>query len=81
LSAPALPSAAGGAKVALDGYEYQLGVSVLADLRLMLITKSASRITLEPVNEEDLASDLEPATPGHVQPSANVADGYNSSCR
>ena len=74
----ALPpaSVAGGAKSALDGYEYQLGVSVLAALQLMLITKSASRITLEPANEEDLESDLEPATPGRVQPSANVADGY-----
>jgi len=74
----ALPpeAVAGGAKAALDGYEYQLGVSVLAALRLMLITKSASRITLEPANEEDLESDLEPATPGRVQPSANVADGY-----
>src|SRR5262249_25556774 len=57
-------SVASGAKAALDGYEYQLSVSVLAALRLMLITKSASRITLEP------------ATPGRVQPSANVADGY-----
>ena len=74
----ALPpkSVAGGAKAALDGYEYQLGVSVLAALRLMLITKSTSRITLEPANEEDLELDLEPATPGRVQPSANVADGY-----
>ncbi len=69
-------SAAGGAKAALDGYEYQLGVSVLAALRLMLITKSATRITLEPANEEDLESDLEPATPGRVRPSANMADGY-----
>jgi hypothetical protein len=76
LTAPAPPSAAGGAKAALDGYEYQLGVSVLAALRLMLITKSATRITLEPANEEDLESDLEPTTPGRVQPSANVADGY-----
>lgn len=67
---------AGGAKAALDGYEYQLGVSVLAALRLMLITKSASRLTLEPANEEDLESDLEPATPGRVQPSANLANGY-----
>jgi hypothetical protein len=49
----ALPpaSVASGAKAALDGYEYQLGVSVLAALWLMLITKSASRITLEPANE------------------------------
>lgn len=45
---------AGGAKAALDGYEYQLGVSVLVALRLMLITKSACRVTLEPANEEAL---------------------------
>ena len=69
-------SAPGGAKAALDGFEYQLGVSVLVALRLMLITKSASRITLEPANEEDLEADLEEATPGRVQPSANMAEGY-----
>ena len=49
---------------------------MLVALRLMLITKSASRITLEPANEEDLEADLEAATPGRVQPSANMADGY-----
>lgn len=42
----------------------------------MLITKSASQITLEPVSEEDLESDLEPESPGRVQPSANMSDGY-----
>lgn len=69
------PSAA-GAKAALDGYEYQLDVSVFAALRLMLITKSATRITLEPTNEEDLEADLAPDTLGRVTPSAHVADGY-----
>ncbi|HEY2346382.1 MAG TPA: hypothetical protein VGH80_10925 [Xanthomonadaceae bacterium] len=69
-------SSTGGAKAALDGYEYQLSVSVLVALRLMLIAKSASRITLEPASEEDLEMDLEPETPGRVQPSANVANGY-----
>jgi len=49
---------------------------VLTALRLMLITKSATQITLEPTNEEDLEADLEPATPGRVQPSANMTDGY-----
>ena len=73
---PAPTSAAGGAKAALAGFEYQLGVSVLAALRLMLIMKSATQITLEPANEEDLESDLEPAAPGRVQPSANIAAGY-----
>ena len=76
MNTPAPTSAAGGARAALDGFEYQLGVSVLAALRLMLITKSATRITLEPANDEDLEADLEPATPGRVQPSANLAAGY-----
>ena len=73
---PDRTSAASGANAALRGFEYQLDVSVLAALQLMLITKSATRITLEPANEEDLEADLEPATPGRVQPSANVAGGY-----
>lgn len=68
--------AAGGAKAALIGFEYQLDVSVLAALRLMLITKSSTRITLEPANEEDLEADLDPATPGRVRSSASVAAGY-----
>ncbi len=42
----------------------------------MLITKSASRITLEPANNEDLESDLEPTTPGRVQAGAIMARGY-----
>lgn len=76
MSAPVPTSSSGGANAALDGFEYQIGVSVLTALRLMLITKSATQITLEPANEEDLESDLEPATPGRVQPAANMADGY-----
>ena len=76
LNTPNPTSVADGAKAALDGFEYQLDVSVLAALWLMLITKSATRITLEPANDEDLESDLEPATPGRVQPSANMAAGY-----
>lgn len=49
---------------------------MLTALRLMLITKSATQIALKPASEEDLESDLEPATPGRMQPSANMADGY-----
>lgn len=75
-SAAAPTGSASGAKAALDGYEYQLDVSIFAALRLLLITKSATRITLEPANEEDLDADLEPTAPGRVVPSANVADGY-----
>ena len=42
----------------------------------MLITKSASRITLEPANNEDLESDLEPTTPGRVQAGATKEGCY-----
>ncbi len=76
MNTPAPTSVAGGAKAALDGFEYQLDVSVLVALQLMLIKKSATQITLEPANDEDLESDLEPATPGRVQPSASMAAGY-----
>lgn len=65
-----------GAAAAQAGYDYQLDVSILAALRLLLITKASSRLVLEPANEEDLEADLVPATPGRVQPSATVAGGY-----
>lgn len=65
-----------GAAAALAGYDYQLNVSVLAALRLLLIAKSATRITLEPANEEDFEADLAPAEPGPVVPSASLASGY-----
>lgn len=65
-----------GAEAALAGYEYQLDVSILAALRLMLITKSATRIVLEPANEEDLQVDLDDQGPDAVEPSANLVNGY-----
>lgn len=65
-----------GATAALAGYEYQLNVSVLIALRLLLISKSATSVTLEPANEEDLEADLAPYRPGRVMPSARVGGGY-----
>jgi len=65
-----------GAAAAQAGYDYQVEVSILAALRLLLITKAASRLVLEPANEEDLEADLAPTVPGRVQPSATVAGGY-----
>ncbi|WP_208512893.1 hypothetical protein [Variovorax paradoxus] len=65
-----------GAAAALAGYEYQLNVSVLAALRLLLITKSAARVTLEPANNEDLEADLTPDQPGRVEARAQLADGH-----
>ena len=60
-----------GAGAALDGYTYQLNVSILAAIDLMLAKKFTDRITLEPANEEDLAADLDLAVPGRVQPGAS----------
>lgn len=61
-----------GAAAAQAGFDYQLDVSVLAALQLLLISKAASRLVLEPANEEDLEADLQPNVPGRVQPSATV---------
>lgn len=69
-------SSSAGAVAALAGYDYQLNVSELAALRLLLITKSATSLTLEPANEEDLEADLEPFEPSPVVPKASLASGY-----
>lgn len=65
-----------GAAAALAGYDYQVDVSVLAAIRLMLISKSATRITLEPANQDDLEADLVPHQPGRVEPHATLTTGY-----
>lgn len=64
-----------GGAAALEGFYYQLDVSILAALELVLVKKLASHITLEPANEEDLETDLLPEAPGRVSPSAPVG-GY-----
>ncbi|MER9070060.1 hypothetical protein NKH84_26415 [Mesorhizobium sp. M0902] len=65
-----------GAAAAQAGFDYQLDVSILAALQLLLISKAATRLVLEPANEEDLEADLEPHVPGRLQPRATVAGGY-----
>lgn len=65
-----------GAKAALDGFDYQVDVSVFVALKLLLISKSATQITLEPVNDEDLEVDLDSSEPGFVQVGANTVGGY-----
>jgi len=65
-----------GAAAAQLGFDYQLDVSILAAFQLLLISKAATRLVLEPANEEDLEVDLEPTVPGRMQPSAIVAGGY-----
>jgi hypothetical protein len=64
-----------GAAAAQAGFDYQLDVSILAALQLLLISNSATRLVLEPASEEDLEVDLAPYVPGRVQPSATVAGG------
>jgi len=59
-----------GAAAAQAGFDYQLDVSILAALQLLLISKAATRLVLEPANEEDLEADLEPCVPGRLQSSA-----------
>jgi len=61
-----------GAPASLAGYEYQLDVSILACLRILLVNKSASRITLEPANAEDIEVELEEDDPGHVETMAQL---------
>ncbi|WP_247774335.1 hypothetical protein [Bradyrhizobium sp. 192] len=50
----------------LEGYLYQLDVSVWAALDLVLAKKLASQIVLEPVGEEDLEADLTDDDPGSI---------------
>jgi len=61
-----------GASAALAGYDYQLDVSIFAALRILFVTKSASRITLEPANADDIEVELEEDDPGHVEAMAQL---------
>ncbi len=65
-----------GAAAALQGFDYQLDVSILAALQLLLVSKAADRLILEPANDEDLEADLVDWVPGRMQPSAAMAGNY-----
>lgn len=47
-----------GARASLDGYWYQLKVSVLFALEILAHKQQANQITLEPANKEDLEMEL-----------------------
>lgn len=66
------PVDATGATAALAGYDYQLNVSILAVLRILFVTKSASRITFEPANADDIEVELEEDDPGHIETKAHL---------
>ena len=48
-----------GAAAAQAGFDYQLDVSILAALQLLLISKAATRLVLEPAS---FSRGMEPAT-------------------
>lgn len=48
-----------GPATPLDGYLYQLDVSVWAALELLLATRRAQELVLEPVSKEDLETDID----------------------
>ncbi len=72
INATLTPVKATGATAALAGYDYQLDVSILAVLRILFVTKSASRITLEPANADDIEVELEEDDPGHIETQAQL---------
>ncbi|TGD60438.1 hypothetical protein EYC08_20850 [Tabrizicola sp. WMC-M-20] len=72
INATPTPADATGATAALAGYDYQLDVSILAALRILFVTKSASRITLEPANADDIEVELEEDDPGHFETQAQL---------
>lgn len=65
-----------GAAAAQLGFDYQVDVSILAALQLLLISKAATRLVLEPASEEDIEADLRPNVPGRIEASAALAGGY-----
>lgn len=50
--------AGGGGMPALEGYFYQIDISVLAALDTLIVKKMSDRLVLEPVGQDDLEADL-----------------------
>lgn len=63
------------APAGLAGYFYQVDVSILIALDLMLAQKRLDEITLEPTNHEDLAADLKSETRASAETRLTL-DGY-----
>jgi hypothetical protein len=57
----------------LEGYLYQLDVSVWATLDLVLAKRLAGQVVLEPVGEEDIESDLADEEAGAIACGANLS--------
>jgi len=62
-----------GAAAAQRGFDYQLDVSVLAAISLLIISNVSKSVTLEPVSEEDIEAALSVDEPSRVVQRVNIA--------
>ena len=62
----------GGASI--EGYEYQIDVSVWLALDVVLPAKLARELILEPATEEDIEADLSEFEPSRVESAASLED-------
>ena len=57
----------------LEGYLYQLDVSLWAALDLLLVKRRTDQVVVEPTGDEDLEADLAADDPGPVETGATLA--------
>lgn len=67
--------AGGSGGKSIAGYDYQIDVSVWLALDLVLASRLAQELILEPAQEEDLEADLAETEPGRLTSNASL-DGY-----
>jgi hypothetical protein len=67
-----ITSNASGGGASLDGYLYQVDISIWAALDLLLAKKLAQQLVLEPASKEDLEARLSDAEPGRLAARVNV---------
>lgn len=66
----------GSGSPSLAGYDYQVDVSVWLGLELVVVTRIAEEMTLEPASQEDLEAELAENEPGRVVNRVPLT-GYN----
>jgi hypothetical protein len=65
-TASAVEGESGSGAASLAGYEYQIDVSVWLALDLILVSRQAQELLLEPASQEDLEADLSDPEPGRL---------------
>jgi hypothetical protein len=68
-----ISSNASGGGASLDGYLYQVDISIWAALDLLLAKKLSQQVVLEPASKEDLEARLSDAEPGRLAARMNVS--------